>query len=67
MWINLQGRNINFDLIEEFHRDKANICLRDLDGDTKYVHYTSESKAKQVEKYIMNKLNSKVENEQEDK
>ena len=65
MWINLQGRNINFDLIEEFYREKNNIHLNDLNGNTSYISYSSESKAKQVEQYIINKLNVNIDGKED--
>lgn len=65
MWINLQGKNINFDLVEEFYREKKDIYLVNLNGDRRYISYTSESKAKQVEQYIINKLNGNIDGKED--
>lgn len=62
MWINIQGININFNLILQFTRKENTIILKDITNKNEnenVYYYNTITKAKQVEKYIMNKLNEK--------
>ena len=55
MWINLQGKYINFNLVKRFYREESTITYV---ADEKVVlFYKNADKAKQVEKLIAKSLN----------
>lgn len=60
MWIPLNKEIVNFDLVLRFKREEKNLYITDITNVTKIVYYNSESKAKQVEKYLTNILNSNL-------
>lgn len=55
MWINLQGKYINFNLVKRFYREKSTITY--IIDEKVVLFYKNAEKAKQVEEFIVKSLN----------
>lgn len=68
MWINLQGKYINFNLVKRFYREESTITY--IIDEKVVLFYKNAEKAKQVEEFIVKSLNGeliKLEIDEEDK
>lgn len=55
MWINLQGKYINFNLVKRFYREDSTITY--IIDEKVVLFYKNIDKAKQVEDFIVKVLN----------
>lgn len=55
MWINLQGKYINFNLVKRFYREDSTITY--IIDEKVVLFYKNIDKAKQVEEFIVKSLN----------
>ena len=55
MWINLQGKYINFNLVKRFYREDSTITY--IIDEKVVLFYKNVDKAKQVEEFIVKSLN----------
>ena len=55
MWINLQGKYINFNLVKRFYREESTITY--VTDEKVVLFYKNADKAKQVEDFIVKVLN----------
>ena len=60
MWIILDNEKVNFNLVLRFRREEKILYVTDITNNTRMIYYNSESKAKQVENYLMKVLNSNL-------
>lgn len=58
MWINLQGKYINFDLVKRFYREDSTITY--IIDEKVVLFYKNAEKAKQVEEFIVKSLNGEL-------
>jgi hypothetical protein len=58
MWINLQGKYINFDLVKRFYREDSTITY--IIDEKVVLFYKNIEKAKQVEEFIVKSLNGEL-------
>ena len=52
MWITLQDKHINFNVIQDFYRKDKSLYLTNVDGKVVYFVYPTEQKCKQVVEYL---------------
>lgn len=58
MWINLQGKYINFNLVKRFYREDSTITY--IIDEKVVLFYKNAEKAKQVEEFIVKSLNGEL-------
>lgn len=58
MWINLQGKYINFNLVKRFYREDSTITY--IIDEKVVLFYKNIEKAKQVEEFIVKSLNREL-------
>ena len=56
MWINLQGKHINFNTIQYFYRKESVLHLMTIEHKETAFFYPSVEKAKQVIEYLRSTL-----------
>lgn len=56
MWITLQGKHINFSIIQSFYKEGKALYLTNMEGRVTYFTYETEQKCNQVLKYLVDTL-----------
>jgi len=56
MWITLQDKHINFNIIQDFYRKDKSLYVTNIKHEVTCFHYPTEEKCKQVVEYLKTTL-----------